>query len=105
MRKRKLPESRYPRFRASDATHIESGNMCATSIRALEVHFRSDILDILLRMSACSAKASFTAILSSACRISFGELPGNNRKRSAAERAVMLGSGADVDGGITYDAG
>jgi hypothetical protein len=62
-RKRKLPESRYPRFRASDATHIESGNLCATSIRAFEVHIRSDILDIL-RMSACSVKASFTAILS-----------------------------------------
>jgi hypothetical protein len=62
-RKRKLPESRYPRFRASDATHIESGNLCATSIRAFEVHIRSDILDIL-RMSACSAKASFNAILS-----------------------------------------
>jgi len=63
-RKRQLPESRYPRFRASDATHIESGNLCATSIRAFEVHIRSDILDILLRMSACSAKASFTDILS-----------------------------------------
>jgi hypothetical protein len=37
--------------------------MCATSIRAFEVHIRSDILDIL-RMSACSAKASFNAILS-----------------------------------------
>jgi len=65
-RKRNLPEFRYPRFRASDVTHIESGNLCATSIRAFEVYFRSDILDILLRMSACSAKASFTAILSTA---------------------------------------
>jgi len=65
-RKRKPPESHYPRFRASDATHIESGNLCATSIRAFEVYFRSDILDILLRMGACSAKASFTAILSTA---------------------------------------
>src|SRR5262245_13636767 len=63
MRNRKLPESLYPRFRASDETHIESGNLCATSIRAFEVYTRSDILDIL-RMSACSAKASFTAILS-----------------------------------------
>lgn len=63
-RKRQLPESRYPRFRASDATHIESGNLCATSIRAFEVHIRSDILDILLMMSACSAKVSFTDILS-----------------------------------------
>jgi hypothetical protein len=62
-RKRKLPESRYPRFKASDATHIEPGNLRATSIRAFEVHIRSDILDIL-RMSASSAKASFTAILS-----------------------------------------
>jgi len=62
-RKRNLPEFRYPRFRASDVTHIESGNLCATSIRAFEVHFRSDILDIL-RMSACSTIASFTAILS-----------------------------------------
>jgi hypothetical protein len=62
-RKRKLPESRYPRFRVSDATHIESGNLCATSIRAFEVHICSDILDIL-RMSACSEKASFNAILS-----------------------------------------
>src|SRR6266545_551655 len=34
-----------------------------------------------------------------------GELPGNNRQRSAAERAVMFGSGTDVDGGITDDAG
>jgi hypothetical protein len=50
-RKRKLPESRYPRFRASDVTHIESGNPCAASIRAFEVHIRSDTLDIL-RMSA-----------------------------------------------------
>jgi hypothetical protein len=47
-----------------DATLIESGNLCATSIRAFEVHIRSDILDILLRMSACSAKASFAATLS-----------------------------------------
>jgi hypothetical protein len=62
-RKRKLPESRYPRLRASDATYIESGNLCATSIRAFEVHIRSDILDIL-RMSACSAKVSLTDILS-----------------------------------------
>ena len=63
-RKRQLPEPRYPRFRASDATHIESGNLCATSIRAFEVYIRSDILDILLRMSACSAKVSFTYIIS-----------------------------------------
>jgi hypothetical protein len=59
-RKRKLPESRYPRFRASDATHIESGNLCATSNCAFEVRIRLDILDIL-RMSARSAKASFDA--------------------------------------------
>jgi hypothetical protein len=50
-RKRKLPESRYPRFRASDATHIESGKQCAAPIRAFEVHIRSDTLEIL-RMSA-----------------------------------------------------
>jgi hypothetical protein len=62
-RKRKLPESRNPCFRASDAPHVESGNMCATSIRAFEVHIRLDTLDIL-SMSACSAKASFTALLS-----------------------------------------
>jgi hypothetical protein len=53
-RKRKLPESRYPRFRALDATHIESGNLCAASIRAFEIHIRSDTLDIL-RMSAVEA--------------------------------------------------
>jgi hypothetical protein len=64
-RKRKLPESSYPRPRASDVTHIESGNLCAISIRAFGVHVRSVILDIL-RMSACSAKASFTAALSTA---------------------------------------
>jgi len=62
-RKRKPPESHYTRFRATDATHIESGNLCATSIRAFEVHIRSDILDIL-RMSACATIASSTAILS-----------------------------------------
>jgi hypothetical protein len=39
--------------------------MCATSIRAFEVHIRSDTFDIL-RMSACSAKASLTALLSAA---------------------------------------
>src|SRR5262245_33535956 len=44
-------------------------------------------------------------ILGSACRIFSGELPGNNRQRSAAERAMMFGPGTDVDGGITYDAG
>ena len=46
-RKRKPPESRYPRFRASDATHIKLGNLCAAAIRAFEVYFRSDTLDIL----------------------------------------------------------
>jgi hypothetical protein len=34
-----------------------------------------------------------------------GSLPGDNRQRSAAEWAVMLGSGADVDGGVADDAG
>jgi len=43
-RKRKLPESRYPRFRASDATHIESGNLCAASARAFEVYIRWDTI-------------------------------------------------------------
>jgi hypothetical protein len=62
-RDKKRKRKHYPRFRASDATHIESGNLCATSIRAFEVHIRSDILDIL-RMSACSTIASSTAILS-----------------------------------------
>jgi len=46
-RKRKLPASHYPRFRASDATNIESGNLCATSICAYEFHIRSDIDDNL----------------------------------------------------------
>jgi hypothetical protein len=34
-----------------------------------------------------------------------GSLPGDNRQRSAAEWAVMFGSGADVDGGVADDAG
>jgi hypothetical protein len=34
-----------------------------------------------------------------------GSLSGDNRQRSAAERAVMFGSGTDVDGGIADDAG
>ena len=62
-RKRKLPESRYPRFSAADATHIESGNLCAASIHAFQVDIRSDALDIL-RMSVRSARVTFTAILS-----------------------------------------
>lgn len=54
-------------------------------------------------MSSLHPRPSY--IPGSACRILSGGLPGDYRQSSAAEWAMMFGSGTDIDGGITDDAG